>query len=195
MQIIGLTGGIASGKSTISHYLVKKGYSVIDADQIAHKLSQPQELAYQAIVAAFGSNILLPSGEIDRQKLGQLIFHDESKRELLNNVTHPLIHQQILYELDQYRQRGVTRVFVDVPLLFEAKFDRLCDQVWLVWVDAQTQVERLMQRDLIDEPIALAKIKSQMPLADKRALADVVIDNNGSYQEAYHQVDTLLEQI
>ena len=191
-KVIGITGGIASGKSNVCRILKSEGYLVIDADEIYTKLSLPGGLCYQAVLAAFGSDYINKDGTIAKKKLGQLIFHHEAARLKLNAVTHPLIQAEIT------RQIALTDepiVFVDIPLLYEAGFTALCDRVIVVYLDRERQIKRLMERDHIDRDYALVKIGSQMDLNEKKALADYVIDSSGSFEQTQQQVKKLIKQI
>jgi dephospho-CoA kinase len=146
---------------------------------------------YNAIKEAFGSSYFLDNGELDRKKLGELIFHNEKEKLKLNSISHPIIKEEVLKEIN--KANGI--VFVDVPLLYESKFDSLCDKVICVYLSRKTQIERLMERDHIDYSYAKSKIASQMDLDQKRDLADYVIDSKGSFQETERQVLKILEMI
>lgn len=177
-KVIGITGGIASGKSTVCNILIELGYPVIDSDVISRRLSQKGNSCYYAIVNNFGDDILLSDGNIDRKKLGSIIFNNKDKKELLNNVTHPLILEEIKRNIDLYDD-GL--VFVDIPLLYEADMRFLFDSVICVYLDKQTQITRLMNRDKIDFEYALKKIESQMDLKMKKELSEYVIDSSKSF--------------
>lgn len=178
---IGITGGIASGKSTVVSFL-KKRYKVIEADLIAKDLMKIGNINYKNIVDEFSCNILLANGEIDKKKLGEIIFNDANKRELLNNITHKNIFDKMKEEI----LKSEEICFVDIPLLFESKKEGLYidfDEIWLVSVDRKVQIERLMKRDNISKEYAKNKIDSQMDLNEKIRLSDRVIPNNGSINE------------
>jgi dephospho-CoA kinase len=186
--VIGLTGGIASGKSTVANMIKDLHIPVIDADIIARQVVEAGEEAYLQIVQAFGEEILLSNGEIDRAKLGSIIFHDTDKRLLLNSIVHPAVRKRMNEKKDAYIQAGEPAVVLDIPLLFESKLTSLVDKVLLIYVNSDIQLERLMKRNNLSEEEAKARIASQMPLAEKVALADEVINNNGSMKETEEQL-------
>ena len=190
-KVIGVTGGISSGKSNVISIIKRQGFKVIDCDLINHNLQKINMPIYNAIKEAFGSSYFLDNKELDRKKLGELIFHNENEKLRLNSISHPIIKEEVLKEINQ--ADGI--VFVDVPLLYESKFDSLCDKVICVYLNKETQIKRLMERDHIDYSYAKAKIASQMDLDQKRDLADYVIDSKGSFQETYRQVLKILEMI
>ncbi|HJV31891.1 MAG TPA: dephospho-CoA kinase, partial [Bacillales bacterium] len=176
--IIGLTGGIASGKSTVSNMLKEMKITVIDADIEARLAVKKGEPAYFRILQEFGSNLILPDGEIDRQKLGSIIFHDEQKRQLLNEIVHPEVRKRMLKKKEEATQNGEKIVILDIPLLFESKLTYMVEKIILVYVDENIQLQRLMNRNELTYDEATARIKSQMPITEKLALADEVINNN-----------------
>ena len=190
-KVIGVTGGISSGKSNVISIIKRQGFKVIDCDLINHNLQKINMPIYNAIKEAFGSSYFLDNKELDRKKLGELIFHNEDEKLKLNSISHPIIKEEVLKEIN--KADGI--VFVDVPLLYESKFDSLCDKVICVYLNKETQIKRLMERDHIDYSYAKAKIASQMDLDQKRDLADYVIDSKGSFQETYDQVLKILEMI
>ncbi|AZV63255.1 dephospho-CoA kinase [Peribacillus frigoritolerans] len=193
-QIIGITGGIASGKSTVSLYLQELGFTIVDADLASRAVVEPGEEAYHQVVEAFGEDILLTDGNIDRVKLGSIIFNDQEKRLLLNGIVHPAVRNWMRVKTEAALSSGEETVFMDIPLLFESKLTFMVDKTLLIYVDEQVQLERLMNRNGLSETEALARINSQMPLADKKALADAVIDNNGDINETKRQVKAILSE-
>jgi dephospho-CoA kinase len=193
-QIIGITGGIASGKSTVSLYLQELGFKIVDADLASRAVVEPGEEAYHQVVKAFGEDILLADGNIDRVKLGSIIFNDQEKRLLLNGIVHPAVRNWMRVKTEAALSSGEETVFMDIPLLFESKLTFMVDKTLLIYVDEQVQLERLMNRNGLSETEALARINSQMPLADKKALADAVIDNNGDINETKRQVKAILSE-
>ncbi|MEK4013025.1 dephospho-CoA kinase [Peribacillus sp. FSL M8-0224] len=193
-QIIGITGGIASGKSTVSLYLQELGFTIVDADLASRAVVEPGEEAYHQVVEAFGEDILLTDGNIDRVKLGSIIFNDQEKRLLLNGIVHPAVRNWMRLKTKAALSSGEETVFMDIPLLFESKLTFMVDKTLLIYVDEQVQLERLMNRNGLSETEALARINSQMPLADKKALADAVIDNNGDINETKRQVKAILSE-
>ncbi|WP_028400936.1 dephospho-CoA kinase [Ectobacillus panaciterrae] len=192
--VIGLTGGIASGKSTVSAMFRNLHIPVIDADVIAREVVEPGREAYNRIVEEFGANVLYENGTIDRPKLGNIIFNDEKKRLLLNSIVHPAVRAEMNAQKDAYIQKGEKAVVLDIPLLFESNLTSLVDKVLLVYVDDETQLERLIKRNELTEEEAKARIASQMPLAHKIALANKMINNNGTIEETKAQLVCILEQ-
>lgn len=188
-KIIGLTGSIASGKSTVSSKLKQLGYQVIDCDEINHSILLNGNIGYTNVVAEFGYDILNENNEIDRKKLGNIIFNDKTSKEKLNQILHPLIKRIVKEEIDKVED-GL--VFLDCPLLFETDFHKLCDLKIVVYVNMDLQISRLMERDGITFPEALKKIYAQMSLDDKLALADYVLDNCHSLGDLDWQIKQLL---
>jgi dephospho-CoA kinase len=191
--IIGLTGGIASGKSTVSNMLKELGITIIDADVEARLAVQKGEPAFVQIVEAFGREILQPDGEIDRQKLGSIIFHQSEKRLLLNNIVHPEVRKRMKGQIEIAETNGEEVVVLDIPLLFESKLTYMVEKTVLVYVDENIQLQRLMERNNLSQQEAVARIHSQMPLSEKVSLADAVIDNNRSIQDTKQQLLTILK--
>lgn len=188
MYIIGLTGGIASGKSAVSGMLRELGAYIVDTDKIARDVVLPEQPAWLEIVAQFGSSVLLPDGRIDRQQLGDIVFNDITARKKLEDIIHPAIKSMVLAEINTASQQGQEIVVVDVPLLFEVGWQKMTDEVWVVYVNESVQLERLMRRNCFSAEQALARIHSQMQLAEKVRLAKVVIDNNGNLVATRQQV-------
>lgn len=191
-KVIGLTGGIASGKSTVAAQLRQAGLVVLDADQVARAVVQKDSPGLLALTRAFGRQILKPDGSLNRAKLGQLVFSDPAARKKVDAITHPLIRQVFEASLAALKRLGVPLVVLDVPLLLEAGYQRYCDQVVVVKVDPLTQLHRLMARNHYGSQEARERIATQMPLAEKLAHADVVIDNNGSREKTTRQVAKLI---
>ena len=184
MKVIGLTGGIASGKSTVSKALADLGATVIDGDETAHRLMEPHQPIWEDIVNKFGREILNPDLAIDRAKLGTIVFDDPEQMAELNRISRPRIIESIKNELESIKEtRPDTVMVLDVPLLYEARLDKLSDQVWVVWIDRETQIKRLMERNHYTREEAVKRIDSQMSLDEKAQRADVVIDNSGSIEE------------
>lgn len=184
MKIIGLTGGIASGKSTVSETLAQLGAIIIDGDKIGHQAMEPGQPAYDEVVKHFGPGILNEDRTIDRTKLGAIVFFDPEQMKALNRITWPWIFQSVRDQMDMKRLSHPNAVLVlDIPLLFEGGWDKLCDVVWVIWVDRETQITRLMTRNSLTREEAIKRIDSQMSLDDKAQRADVVIDNTGSIEE------------
>ncbi|MCO7124821.1 dephospho-CoA kinase [Sporolactobacillus shoreicorticis] len=194
MKKIGLTGGIASGKSTISHWLVQHGYPVIDADKISREIVAPGEPALAKIAEQFGKTMILPTGELDRKKLGALVFQDTRKRRQLDELLHPIIRYRMNEALNQLEEQGVQAAFLDIPLLYENGLETWVDQTLVVAVSEENQLRRLMTRNKLTEDQARARIASQIPLLDKVKRADAVIDNNGSIEESEAQLRCFLSR-
>jgi dephospho-CoA kinase len=192
--VIGLTGGIASGKSTVSSMLMDMGITVVDADIEARLAVMKGEPAYNKIIEEFGREILLDNGEIDRQKLGSIIFHQDEKRQTLNEIVHPEVRKRMKEKTETAKQNGEEAVVLDIPLLFESKLTYMVDKTLLVYVDAETQLKRLIARNNLSVEDAQARIRSQLPLSEKLKLADSVIDNNGSLADTKKQLLKILVQ-
>lgn len=191
-KIIGLTGGIASGKSTVSNWLLSHGYPVIDADIAARKVVEPGMPALVKITEAFGDDILLPDGTLNRKKLGSIIFENEEKRQTLNTIVHPAVRAWMKQEMERAFEEGASIVIMDIPLLFESKLTHMVEETILVYVTKETQLKRLMKRDGYMEADALARIHAQMPIDKKRELADYIVDNNGPVSETIEQIKQIM---
>lgn len=198
-RIIGITGGISTGKSTVSNYLIDKGYIVIDADKIAREVVEIGKPAYKKIVEAFGEEILLEDNTLNRKKLGRLIFSTSSLRNMLNKIVHPYVFRTMKYYIDKNCKKNKI-IFVDTPLLIEeieqsAAYGINYDEIWLIYTDQQTQLKRLMGRDNITENEALSKINAQMKLEDKMKIATKIIDNSGDLQSLKKELNKILQQL
>ena len=193
-MIIGLTGGIATGKSTAAEYLEQKGAVVIDADQISHKISQKGEKGWQLVVDEFGEDILREDGEFDREKLGEIVFADSKKKKKLESLLHPLIIYEMKEEAHRYLKNDKIVVFM-APLLYEAGLARFCDQVWVISSLEASQIKRLRKRNNLDREAALKRINSQLSLAEKKSKADVVIENNSTITELKKKLDLYWEKV
>lgn len=192
---IGLTGGIGSGKSTVSAILKRLGAVIIDADQLARQVVEPDSPAWKEIVAAFGDDILLPDRNLNRKRLGEIIFADEKKRKLLESITHPAIGSAVEEELRQAEEQGAAVAVLDVPLLIESGWTNQVDEVWLVYVDPDLQEQRLMARNRLSKNEAQERIASQMNLRDKLQYANVIIDNNQDLETTTRQVRKAFDAI
>ncbi|MCA1056943.1 dephospho-CoA kinase [Rossellomorea aquimaris] len=191
--ILGLTGGIASGKSTVSSMLKQKGYTVIDADLAARKVVEVGQPAYLAIVEEFGREILCKEDDtIDRAKLGTIIFHNEEMRKKLNGIVHPAVRGMMLSEKDDAINTGKQTIIMDIPLLYESDLTWMVDKTIVVYVDEDTQLSRLMKRNQFTKDEAASRISSQFPLKDKIGLADAVINNNGTIEESEQQLEKII---
>lgn len=193
MKVLGLTGGIGSGKSMVASMFANLGAEVIDADQLAREVVEPGQPALEEIATAFGREILLPDGRLDRGKLARIIFADPIARARLNAITHPRIQERMATEMALRGSRpGV--LIVDIPLLYENDRTGTVDNVIVVWVDTKTQLRRLVERDGLTADEARQRIAAQMPLDEKRARADMVVDNSGSRQNTRRQVEAIYRQ-
>ena len=191
---IGLTGGIASGKSTVLTYFKDKGIPYIDADIVAREVVEPGTEGLQAIVDAFGLNVLHDDGTLNREALGAIVFHNEEKRLQLNSCLKEYIRNRIMELTANYEVQDTPVLIYDIPLLIEGEWYTMMDEVWLVYVNEPIQIERLMSRNGLTKEDAIARIKSQMRLDDKRSYADVIIDNNGTPQTLEAQLDTIFSE-
>ena len=194
MRVIGLTGGIASGKSTVARFLERRGVAVIDADQLSRDSVAPGETAHCAIVDAFGKEILNKDHTINRIALGKLVFSNPEARHLLESITHPAIARLAEARLAELRVAGVPLVVYMAPLLIEAGAVARVDEIWVVYIDQETQIKRVMARDGVTREEALLKIGAQMPMEEKRRYGSVVIDNRGTMEELEEQLKELWEK-
>ncbi|XVF72588.1 hypothetical protein PTKIN_Ptkin12aG0133000 [Pterospermum kingtungense] len=195
MRAVGLTGGIASGKSTVSSMFKYSQIPVVDADVIARDVLKKGTGGYKKVVAVFGLDILQDDGQVDRLKLGRIVFSDASKRQLLNRLLAPYISSGILFEVLKLWIKGHKVIVLDIPLLFEAKMDKWTKPIVVVWVDPQTQLQRLIERDNSTEEDARNRINAQMSLDLKRNQADIVIDNTGSLEDLQERFREVLLQV
>lgn len=193
-MIIGLTGSIASGKSTVANMLKELNIPIVDADLVARQVVEPGMPTLKKIEEVFGKEVITEEGTLDRPKLGSIIFHDQSKREALNEIIHPAIRQEMLRQRDEHIANGAKTVIMDIPLLFESKLQHFVEKILVVTVSEETQLKRLMGRNELSEEEALARIKSQLPLSLKEKEADAVIDNNNSIEQTKEQLNTILKQ-
>jgi len=193
MRVLGLTGGIGSGKSTVARMFIELGAEVIDADQLAREVVEPGKPALDEIRQAFGSDVLMPDGRLDRRKLAAIVFADPAARARLNDITHPLIRRRMRQEVEARRHQSGTLI-LDIPLLLETPRPSFLKRVIVVWVDARTQLRRLTERDGLSETEARRRIAAQMPLDAKRSIADDVIDNSGTLEQTRRQVEALVRR-
>ncbi|NQI36563.1 dephospho-CoA kinase [Streptococcus suis] len=193
-KIIGLTGGIASGKSTVTAFLREQGFPVIDADAVVHELQAKGGKLYQVLLAEFGEAILSDDGSLDRAKLGQAVFADSKLRARLSVLQDQIIRQELLDRRDALKQTEQV-IFMDIPLLYEADYSGEVDEVWLVYVDRAQQLERLMKRNGLAVQDAENRLAAQLSLEEKRSQAQVVIDNSGAVEATLAQVAQLLEEL
>lgn len=184
MIIAGLTGGIATGKSTVSGFLSDAGARIIDADKIARTVVEPGTPAYKDILSFFGSAILRPDGQIDRERLGDIIFNDPGKKVRLNAIVHPRVFERSAQMIGEIAAQAPDAVIImDIPLLLETGMESDLAEVIVVYVPESLQLERLMKRDGIGESAAMARIRSQIPIEEKRKRATILIDNSGSRKD------------
>jgi dephospho-CoA kinase len=194
LKLIGLTGGVGSGKSTVSAMLQELGAEVIDADEASHAVYEPGSPGFAAVVREFGPEYVL-DGRIDRAKLGELVFHSMDARHRLNDIVHPLVREWMAARTAQAAQRGAEVVVQDVPLLFENGLERLYSTVVLVYVPEKLQLMRLIEGRGLNDERARTMIAAQMPIEEKKMLAHHVIDNSGSREKTRKQVESLWKQL
>ena len=192
-KIIGITGGIASGKSTVTNFLRQKGFQVVDADAVVHQLQKPGGRLFKALVQHFGQEIILENGELNRPLLASLIFSNTEEREWSKRTQGEIIREELASLRDNLAQQE-SIFFMDIPLLFEQDYSSWFDETWLVYVDRDVQLKRLMKRDQLSKELAEARLSAQWPLEEKKGLASQVIDNNGSQDQLLAQVNSLLER-
>lgn len=187
---IGLTGGIACGKSTVASLLVKRGANLVDADQIARDVVLPGSPVLAQVAERFGREILFEDGSLNRKKLGGMIFNDEAARKQLEGLLHPPIRASMRDQMARFELLQPDKlVVVDVPLLYESNLSSMFEQVMLVYIPSELQLKRLMARDSITQDQAEKRLQSQMPIESKRSLADIIIDNSGTLEETEKQLD------
>lgn len=192
MKVIGLTGGIASGKSTVSNYLKELGVIVIDADIVSREIVEKGQPALKEIVENFGKEVLRSDGTLNRKHLGTIVFSDPQKLQVLNKITHKRIIENIEEKIKYYKHRGnVKAIFIDAALLIEMKMYFLTDEIWLITANKEIQLERLMLRDNLSFEEAMNRINSQMSLEKKKEVSDVIIDNSKDYNYLKDQVEDL----
>jgi len=193
--VIGLTGGIASGKSIVSAKLKELGAAVIDADLLARDVVRKGEIAYNKIVQCFGEDILLPGGDIDRKKLGNIVFSDKEKLALLNSITHPEIINRMKERIQELKAEGAKVIVVDAAILIEMGLHKYVDSVWVLSVDRETQMKRLVERDKFNYREAENRINSQFTNEVRKKYADVVIDNSKPIEEVEKRLEELWNNI
>lgn len=187
MKVLGITGSIATGKSTVTNYLKQRGYLVVDSDKLAYDALTIDEVCIKQTKNRFD----LPAGPIDRKALGRIIFNDKQAKKDLEAIIHPYVikKMQEIIVLNQH----LDLIFLDIPLLFESDFEYLCDAVIVVYLKEDEEIKRLMKRDNIDEDYARLIIGNQMSIEEKKMRADIVLDNNQGLDELYQQIETLLK--
>lgn len=193
-MIIGLTGSIASGKSTVSKMLEEKGYPIIDADKVARQVVEPGSETLKKIEVLFGAEVIKQDGTMDREKVGALIFSNPAMRKQLNDIIHPAIRGEMLRQRSAFLAEGYQTIIMDIPLLFESKLQHFVDKILVVSVTEENQLARLMLRNGLSEQDAKSRISSQLPMTVKEEGADAVIYNNGTVEETALQLERILEQ-
>jgi dephospho-CoA kinase len=197
MRIVGLTGGIGSGKSTVTDYLISQGFHVLDADRIAREIVLPGSDMLIELSSVFGKKILQDDGSLDRKKLGGIVFSDAEKKKTLDRLMHTrileLIHERILQFREEQAHAKV--IFIDAPLLFETGLYKSANEIWVIDADDETRIRRIMARDGLQREEILKRIESQMTREEKNSRADVILDNTGDQEALYRQIDELLKKI
>lgn len=195
MYRIGLTGGVGSGKSTVSSYMHELGIPVIDGDKLAREAVIPGSRAMAEMRKAFGPHIFLPDGSLNRLKMGEIVFNDEEKRQKLNSVIHPFIWHRTREELIRAQEEGFPVVVLDMPLLLEISWQLRVEEVWLVEVPLEVQIARVISRDGFTREQVMERIGKQMPTTNKMNYADVIIDNSRSVEDTRRQVREALKHV
>lgn len=193
-MIIGLTGSIASGKSTISSMLKEKGFPIIDADLVARLVVEPGTPTLKEVERVFGQAVMNEDGTLNRDALGQLIFHEPAKRKQLNDLMHPAIRAEMLRQRDELVNSGHQHIIMDIPLLFESRLQHFVEKILVVSVTEEMQLERLMVRNSLSQEEAKARIHSQLPVSEKEKGADAVIYNNGTIEQSKEQLERILAE-
>lgn len=195
MYRIGLTGGVGSGKSTVSSYMHELGIPVIDGDKLAREAVIPGSRAMYQMREAFGPGVFLPDGSLDRLKMGEIVFNDEKKRQKLNSIIHPFIWYRTREELIRAQNEGHPVVVLDMPLLLEISWQLRVEEVWIVEVPLEVQIARVISRDGFTRAQVLERIGKQMPTMNKMNYADVIIDNSRSVEDTKRQVRDALKHV
>ena len=190
MKVIGITGGIASGKSMVSKELINAGYTVLDSDKCAHEILKNNEVINK-IAFEFGRNVITDN-QVNRKELGKIIFNDKNAEKKLNAIVHPLVIDELNKQIESF---DGDIIFVDVPLLYEANMESMMDKIIVVYVSREVQINRLMKRDQIDYDYAVKKIESQMSLEKKRLLADFVLENDGDFLDTKTKLYEVIRSI
>ena len=196
MYTIGLTGGIGTGKSTVSNYLREKGCLIIDADALSRKMTEKGQPALEEIAKVFGTHLINDDGNLDRQALGNIVFNDKEKLDILQSIITDKVVEYINHMLLKFKEddfKGI--VVIDAPLLFECGMEDIADENWLVYASLDVRMERIAKRDGLSEEQILSRINNQMSQEEKEKLSDVILDNSNTLEELYTQIDTQLERI
>jgi len=195
MKVIGLTGGIGSGKSTVAGFMAELGAVVIDADRVGHEAFKPDTELWREIVAAFGTEVLKSNGEIDRNKLGQIVFDNPKLLSRLNQIMHPRMYDMVKFQIEDYQRQGVDVLVLEAPLLLEAGWTSLVDEVWVTVAPESTVLRRLKEKEGLSQQQSLARIRSQLPSEERVKHADVVIDTDCSLDELKAKVKELWRKL
>jgi len=195
MKVIGLTGGIGSGKSTVSRFLAELGAVILNADEVGHKAFKPDTEIWRKVVAAFGRQILTPDGNIDRKKLGDIVFGNPESLSRLNQIMHPRMYALVKAQLEEYRRQGMRVVVLEAPLLLEAGWTSLVDEVWVTTSPEATVLKRLEERTGLSQAESLTRIRSQLPSAERVRHADVVINTDCDLDELKSKVKELWQRL
>jgi dephospho-CoA kinase len=195
MKVIGLTGGIGSGKSTVSRLLAELGAIILDADKVGHEAFKPDTEAWREVVAAFGRQIVTPSGEIDRKKLGEIVFGHPESLSRLNQIMHPRMYDMVKTQIEDYRRQGVDVVVLEAAILIEANWTSLVDEVWVTVAPEAMVLERLKQQRGLEEEQTLARIHNQLSSEERVKHANVIINNDGDLDEVKAKVKELWERL
>jgi dephospho-CoA kinase len=195
MKVIGLTGGIACGKSSAGVILRKLGVKVIDADEIAHRIYLPGTSGFAKVIGEFGPDILDTNGQINRKRLGEIVFQSPEARFKLEGITHPIIIQEVNALIDAAKTENCPLLVVEVPLLFEAGLEEMFDYIWVISAHPDVQLKRLMKRNHLTPEEAAARLAAQLPLSDKEGKADVIVYNNSELYHLEDEIKRLLETV
>ncbi len=196
MKTIGLTGGIGTGKSTVSNYLKNRGCIILDADDISRRMTDKESPALVEIADHFGSHLILKDGNLDRKALGNIVFNDKQKLDKLQSIITDKVVEEINRNLVTLKAEKCDKIVViDAPLLFECGMESLADENWLVSADLDVRIKRVMKRDKLSKEEILSRISNQMSQEDKEKLSQFILDNSGSLEDLYKQIDAGLERI
>lgn len=195
MEIIGLTGGIGTGKSTVSRYLSEQNFAIVDADLISRQVVEPGMPLLDELEAAFGSDIINEDGSLNRKGLAAIVFNDVEQRKLMDSIMHKEILAEMRRVMEEFQQQGTHQgIIIDAPLLFEIGLEKWCGQVWLVTADMDLRIERVCARDDAKPEEVEARIRNQMSDDEKKKLSDEILDNSGTLEELHKQISELLQK-
>lgn len=195
MKVIGLTGGIGTGKSTVSSYLKEKEFAIVDADQIAREITAPGEPLLKELSEAFGTSLILQDGSLDRKALADIVFMNKEKKKKLDRMMHSRIIAEIENQVREYKRGAYRGIILDVPLLFETGLEKMCDETWLLTADRQVRIERVCLRDGASPADVERRIQNQMDDEEKKKRADKILDNSGERDVLLMQVDSLIQEM